>query len=123
MRAVEFWAIGLALLCAWGVYATARTYRPPSASSRRRKRALAVDVLFSASCALCAVSLWSQWFRPWMVAPFGASYLLMIPMPCYFETVDRVPWLRRTRNLVFVAVAAASFAIAGGLIPLSWLGI
>jgi hypothetical protein len=58
-----------------------------------------------------------------MIAPLGASYLLMVPMPCYFGTVDRIKWLRTARNIVFVGTAVGCFAIAVGLIPLSWLGL
>jgi hypothetical protein len=88
-----------------------------------RNRALLVDILFSGSCAMCAVSLWLHWFRAWMVAPLGVAYLLMIPMPCYFEPVNRIRWLHATRNILFVATAVGCFAIAGGLVPLSWLGV
>jgi hypothetical protein len=123
MRPVDLWATGLALLCIWGVYATGRTLRRSSNWSWKRKWALLVDILFSGSCAMCAVSLGSQWFRAWMVAPLGASYLLMIPMPCYFESVNHIRWLHTTRNILFVATAVGCFAVATGLIPLSWLGI
>jgi hypothetical protein len=123
MRTADLWAAGLALLCFWGVYATGHTLQRSSAWSWRRKRALLVDFLFSGSCAMCAISLWLDWFREWMVATLGASYLLMIPMPCYFEPVNRIRWLHTARNISFVAVAFGCFAIALGFIPLSWLGM
>jgi hypothetical protein len=47
----------------------------------------------------------------------------MIPLPCYFDTVNRVQWLHTARNLLFVAVAVGCFAIAAGLVPLARLGI
>ena len=123
MRPADLWATGLALLCVWGVYATVRTSQRSSGWSWRRKRALLVHILFLGSCAVCAVALWSQWFRAWMVAPLGASYLLMIPMQCYFEPVDRIRWLHTARNILFVATAVGCLGIAVGLIPLSWLGM
>jgi hypothetical protein len=123
MRRADLYATGLALLCVWGVYAIVRTSQRSSGASRKRRWALLVDVLFSGSCAVCAVSLWAGCFRAWLAAPLGASYLLMIPLPCYFEPVNRMQWLHTARNLLFVAIAAGCFAIAAGLVPLTRLGI
>jgi hypothetical protein len=58
-----------------------------------------------------------------MLAPIGACYLLLLPMPCYFEWVDRIDWVHSLRNLLFVAVAAGLLAVAVGIVPLSWLGL
>lgn len=121
MRIVDLCAIGFALLLVWDVYATVQSLRRSSRWSWKHTRLLLVSFLFSASCGVCAVSLWAGRFRAWMVAPIGASYLLMIPMPCYFESVDRIGWLHAVRNLLFVAIAVACFAIATGIIPLSRL--
>jgi hypothetical protein len=123
MRLADLWATGFTLLCIWGIYVTGHALRRSSKWSWRLTRALLVDILFLVSCAMCATSLWWDWFRAWMVAPFGASYLMMIPMPCYFETVDRIRPLHVVRNILFVAVAVGCFAIALGLIPLPWLGL
>lgn len=122
MRTADLCALGFALLFVWDVYATARTLQRSSRWSWKHGRLWLVSFLFSGSCGVCAVSLWGDWFRAWMVAPLGASYLLMIPMPCYFESVDRIGWLHTTRNILFVAVAVACFAVAVGIIPLSRLG-
>jgi hypothetical protein len=118
MRTADLCALGFALLFVWDVYATTRTLLRSSRWSWKHGRLLLVSLLFSGSCAVCALSLQGHWFRAWMVAPLGACYLLMIPMPCYFESVDRIDWLHRARNLLFVVVAVACFAIAVGVVPL-----
>jgi hypothetical protein len=117
MRFANLYATGLALLGVWEIYATVGTLRRSSGSSWKRKRLLFVSFLLSGSCAMCAVSLWTDRFRAWMVMPLGVSYLLMIPMPCYFESMNRIRWLHMARNFLFVAVAAGCFAFAMGLIP------
>jgi hypothetical protein len=122
MQIADICATGFALLLIWDVYATGRALQRSSRWSWKHKRLLVVSFLFSGSCGMCAVSLWADWFRAWMVAPLGASYLLMIPMPCFFESVDRIGWLHLARNLLFVLIAVACFAIAVGIIPLSRLG-
>jgi hypothetical protein len=82
-----------------------------------------VDVIFVASCLGCAAALWTDHFQAWMAASIGLSYLLMIPLPCYFELVNRVRWLHAMRDLLFIAVAVFLFAIATGFVPLSFLGL
>lgn len=118
MRSADLCAAGFTLLFVWDVYATARTLIRSSRWSWKHTRLLLVSLLFSGSCGLCAVSLRAGWFRAWMVAPLGASYLLMIPMPCYFQSVDRIGWLHAVRNVLFVLIAIACFAAAVGVLPL-----
>jgi hypothetical protein len=50
-----------------------------------------------------------------MLLPLGASYAAMIPLPCYFEAVDRIGWLHAARNVLFtlLAVLCTVLAIAG----------
>jgi hypothetical protein len=62
------------------------------------------------------------WFRRWLLVPLGLSLLLMIPLPCYFRTVDETAWVRRGRNLVFVLLGLALLLVGGGVLPGSVLG-
>lgn len=123
MRAAFVYATMLTLLGAWGVYAARKTMKPARGWSRRRRFAVYVELLFVASCFGCAAALWTERFHPWTIAPLGLSYLLMIPMPCYFEWVNRVRWIHVARNLLFALVAVFFFSVATGLIPLSSLGL
>ena len=118
-----FHAAALTLLGGWGVYATCKSVKPERGWSWRRRLVVLVDCFFVASCLGCAAALWIGRFRAWMFAPLGLSYLLMIPLPCYFETVNRVRWLHALRDALFVAVALFCFAVAAGLVPPSALGL
>jgi len=113
----------LTLLGAWGAYTMSKVYKPGRFRSWKRRLILLEDLLFTASCLGCAAALWTGHFRAWMAASVGLSYLLMIPLPCYFEPVNRIRWLHAARNLLFAAVALALFAVAAGIIPLSLLGL
>ena len=117
------YALGLALLGVWGGYAGWVTLRSGRRQSCRRAWIVLVDVLFSGVCFLCAAALAVGQFRREMAALLAVSYLAMLPMPCYFATVDRVRPLRLIRNLLFLAVAALCLAVATGLLPLARLGL
>lgn len=123
MAAAEVYAFVLALLGAWGIYAMRQSVTTGRRWSRRRRLAVAVDALFVASCLGCAAALWTGRFQAWMAAPLGLSYALMIPLPCYFEAVNRVRWLHALRNVVFGAVALVLLAVAAGGVALSVLGL
>jgi hypothetical protein len=113
----------LALLGAWGIHAALRSAKPARRWSPRRKQIVLVDVLFVVSCFGCAVALGTGRFRAWMISSIGICYLLMIPLPCYFEWFNRNRAAHAIRNALFVVVALALLAIAAGLVPLSLLGL
>jgi hypothetical protein len=123
MSASEFYAIGLALLGVWGLFTVRRPVKLSGSWSKQRRWIVLVDAFFVMSCLGCAAALWTGQFRAWMGASIGVSYLLMLPMPCYFARVNRVRWLHVARNLLFVAVAAFFLALAVGAVPLTLLGL
>ena len=113
----------LILMAFWGVNALRKPARSGGRWSWRRRQIVLVDALYVLSCAGCGLALWAGRFRSWMAAPIGLSYLLMIPLPCYFEWVDRSIWIRAPRNLAFLILAAFLFSIALGWVPLPSLGL
>ncbi|WP_341329451.1 hypothetical protein [Mycobacterium shinjukuense] len=113
----------LSLLGAWGTFTTSQAFTAHARRADRRWQLLAVDALFTGSSFLCAAALGLGWFRAWMLAPFGLSYLLMIPVPCYFKAVNRSRGVHLARNLLFVLVALLSFALALRALPLAWFGV
>ena len=123
MRVAYVYAWCLAAMAAWGIFAARKTYLTERDWSRRRSYAALVECLFVAGCLGCAAALWTGRFRPWMAGTIAVSYALMIPMRCYFETVDRLRGVRIARNLLFVAVALFLLAIAVGVVPPSFLGL
>ena len=122
MKAPVIYACTLSLMGAWGVYAARKSVKPARPWSRRRRLAVVTESLFVVSCLGCAAALWAGRFEPWMAGPLALSYLLMVPLPCYFEPVNRLHRLRAIRNLLFLALALLLFAIAVGFVPLSVLG-
>jgi hypothetical protein len=123
MTAAQFWAIALGMRVVWGAFSLLRTWKRAPGWSRLRQQIVGVEVFSSASALLCAVALWSGWFAPWMLWPMGASILLAIPLPCFFEAVDRIPWLHWTRNIFFIALGLFFFAIASGWLPAARVGL
>jgi len=120
MHPTDAYALALALLGAWGLYAGRQTHKQIGLQSGWRWRILLVELFFVASCFLCSAALALAWFEPWMLVPVGASFLGMIPLPCYFEWVDRVGWLHGLRNLLFLVIALFCLGVGVGLLPL-WL--
>ncbi len=55
--------------------------------------------------------------------PLGLAYAAMIPIPCYFERVNRIRWLHALRNAVFAVVAVTCFGIGIGWVPRRLFGI
>lgn len=123
LNLAQAYAIGFAVLGVWGVFTASRAFKPAAPWAALRCQILLVDVLFGGSCFLCAAALWLGGFRAWMLAPFGVSFLLMIPLPCYFQRVEQSRALHVARNLLFLGVAALCFALAFGLVPLSFFGL
>jgi len=111
-------AIGLVLLGAWGVFSGRGVWKKKGKWAALRRQIVTTGVVMIASCFVSAAGLWWGWFRPWMLLPLGASYAAMIPLPCYFEAVDRIGWLHAVRNVLFVLIALLCFAVGFGLLPL-----
>jgi hypothetical protein len=120
MRPTDAYALALALLGAWGVYAGRMTHKQTRVRPGWRWRILLVELFFIASCFLSSAALALGWFEAWMLVPVGASFLGMIPLPCYFEWVDRIGWLGALRNLLFLVIALFCLGVGVGLLPL-WL--
>ena len=114
-------AVFFLLLGVWGAY-SAR----PLASARRpwswRAWLLAVTlVLLVGSSWTVAGALATGRFAGWMLVPVGLTYLLMLPLPCYFEWVTATRQRHVVRNVVFVVVAALCFAVACGFLEVPGL--
>jgi len=107
----------------FGVFTARKSFKAAPVWSARRRGIFSVAVLFVGGSWLCAAGLFGGWSRPWMTLPLGASFVGMLPLPCYFAAVDRIRWLHVLRNIYFVAVALFCFAIAFGIVPLAWLGL
>jgi hypothetical protein len=123
MRAADVYAVLLALRVAWGVFTLSRTLKLAPVWSRRRVQVVAVEALFIPACLLAAGTLHRGTFAAWMAAPLGVCFLLILPLPCYFEAVDRIRWLHAARNALFVLLALFFLAIAFRWLPLSALGL
>lgn len=123
MNPADAYALGFALLGAWGVFTARKSFRVARPWSQRRWNIFLVDVLFSGSCFLCAAALRGAWFQAWLLLPLGASFLWMIPLPCYFDWAERLGWVHAARNILFVVVALVCFAVGMGLLPLSFFGL
>jgi hypothetical protein len=123
MRAQTIYAAAFALRVVWGTFSLLRTWKRAPGWSRLRQQLVAVEVFSSASALLCAVALWAGKFAPWMLWPMGASILLAIPLPCFFEAVDRIGWLYWARNIFFIALGLFFFSVASGWIPPARLGL
>jgi len=123
MAAAEFYALAFTLLGAWGVFTWRKSFKLTGPWAQRRWYLFLVELLFAGSCFACAAALGFDWFRAWLLAPLGASFLGMIPLPCYFDAVDRIRWLHAARNLLFLAVAALCLALAFGFVPLARFGL
>lgn len=115
MTKAELVAIGLALLGCWGVYTGRGVWKMTGKWAALRWQIVTTGLVMVVSCFVCAAGLWWGWFRSWMLLPLGASYAAMIPLPCYFEAVDRIGWLHAARNVLFalIAILCAAVAVAG----------
>jgi hypothetical protein len=122
MAPADAYALGFTVLAAWGTFTASRLFTAGRPWSRLRRQVLLADALLVASCLLCASTLRTRRFAPWMLVPLGASYLWMVPLPCYLEFVNRGR-LHVARNALFLAVALLCFALGFGLVPLALLGV
>jgi len=113
----------LGLLGGWGLFTARPLWRAARPWRLRHWHLLIAEVLLISGCWLSAIALATDRFSGWMLLPIGVSYALMVPLPCYFAVVDRVPWIHVLRNAVFAAVTVACVAIAFGFVPISILGL
>jgi hypothetical protein len=123
MQAADVVAWLLVCRIGWGVYTLSRVVKLAPVWSRERIQIVAVEALFIAACLLAAAGLYRRTFAPWMAAPLGVCFLLILPLPCYFEAVDRIGWLHAARNALFILLALGCFGVALKWIPLSVLGL
>lgn len=121
MQTPDVYALLLATRVAWGVFTLSRTVKRVPGWSRLRRQIVGAEACFIPACVLAAASLHWRVFAPWMAAPLGVSFLLLLPLPCYFQAVDRIRWLHLARNALFILLALACFAIAMEWLPLSAL--
>jgi hypothetical protein len=123
MSTADVYAALLVVRAGWGVWTLSRALKFSPVWSRLRVQIVAVETLFIPACLLPAAALHWGTFSPWMAAPLGACFLLIIPLPCYWEAVDRIRWLHAARNALFVLLALVCFAIALRWLPLAAVGL
>jgi len=113
----------LFLLGGWGVFASGALLHASRPWSRRTWLSLSSIVLLVSSAWGSGATLVTGHFTPWMLVPLGVSYVLMLPLPCYF------PWITETRrrhflrNVIFAILAAVCLAVGLKIIPLSAIGL
>jgi hypothetical protein len=117
------WTAVFASLGLWAVYTSSYWYKPKRRWAPARKVIFACDLAFAASCWLVVAGLVTDRFHAWMFAPLGAVYATAVFFPCYFASVNRVKPVRRARNVLFVLIALACFAVALGILPTSYIGL
>lgn len=123
MRTANVYAVLLTLRACWGVFTLSRALKLAPVWSRLRVHIVAAEALFIPACLLPAAALHWGTFAPWMTAPLGVCFLLILPLPCYWEAVDRIRWLHAARNALFVLLSVGCFAVALGWVPVSALGL
>ncbi len=115
-------AVFFLLLGAWGAYSSRSLLAAHRPWSWRPWLLSLTLVLLVGGAWTTAAGLAFGRFQGWMLAPVGAAYLLMLPLPCYFEAITATRRRHVLRNVVFVLVAAACLAVACGLVPASAIG-
>lgn len=122
------WAAFFALLCLWITFvAISVTMRrrgsPEHPWSWQRWLWLVTGVLVFSGSLWSAVGFARNQFNPAGFIPLGISYLLMMPLDCYFKWVTATRRRYTIRNGVFLAIAAVFFGVGFRVIPLSWMGL
>ncbi len=122
METPDIYALLLVVRVAWGIFTLSHTLKLTKGWSRLRAQIVGLEACFIPACLLAASLHWRV-FAPWMAAPLGLCFLLLLPLPCYFEAVNRIRWLLVVRNILFVLLGLACFAIAMEWLPLAALGL
>lgn len=123
MNPADAYAIVFALLACWGMFSGTSAFKARGGWSAHRWQVVLIGATFIGSAAMSSFALAMGWFQPWLLVPLGASFLGMIPLPCYFQAVDRIGALHAARNVLFVLIALLCFALGSGLWPLAWFGL
>jgi hypothetical protein len=123
MTLVVAYIIAFGFLGAWGLFTARPLWRVARPWAWRHWHFLLAEVCLIGGSWLNAGALSAGRFAGWMLLPVGASYALMIPLPCYFAWVDRVRWVHRARNALFALIAATCLAVGLGVLPPSILGL
>jgi hypothetical protein len=78
----------------------------------------ATALFFGGGCLLPGVAVLIGKFDQWMFFPLGVSFFLMIPLPCYFETINVTPAVLWARNILFFVLGVFFLGVSVGVIPL-----
>jgi len=117
------WALFFGVLAAWGAYTSVYWYKPRGRWAVARKFNFVCDVAFTCTSTLILCGILTGNVSRWMFIPFGILYAVWLFLPCYFQVVNRVTSIHICRNVAFAIIALLCFAIAGGLICTSWVGL
>jgi hypothetical protein len=118
-----FVTLFLFLLGAWGVVASRSLIHASRPWSLQAWLFLLSAVLLVGSAWGACATLATGHFAPWMLVPLGVSYILMLPLPCYFPSLTGTRLRFILRNIVFVAFAAVCIALGLKIIPVSAIGL
>jgi len=113
----------LLLLAIWGTFASHRLWSAKRPWSRNVWLFLACVILAVGGAATSAIGLLVDRFDPLMLLPVGVSYLLMLPLPCYFKWITATRRRHTVRNVLFVLFAAALIMLGLRILPLSLIGL
>jgi len=112
--------IGCAL---WGFWSSTKALKGQGRWSRQRMTIFASALFFGGSCLLPGVALLTGKLDQWMLLPLSVSFLVMVPVPCYFEVVNVTPCVRWSRDLLFLILGLSFLGLSLGVIPLSSIGL
>lgn len=113
----------LFFLGGWGVVASRALVHASRPWSHRTWFSLSSVVLLICSAWAGGVTLVTGHFAPWMFVPLGVSYILMLPLPCYFPWITETSLRHFLRNVIFSILAAACLAVGLKIIPMSAIGL
>ena len=116
-------AICLSLLSLWGVYVSSTHISVKHPWCLRRWLTLLIIAVLLSGSITSSVTLLTRSFAPWMFVPIGVSYILMLPLPCFFPWITDTRGRRLVRNAIFIFVAAFFLLFGFGAIPVSIIGL
>jgi len=109
-------AIALLFHGCWSLFALTKLFKPRPEWAPLRKRLVVLDALLSGSSFWAAAELLTGRSARLPAAALGILVLLLIPLPCYFDAVNRHPGMLRARNVAFASLVAILMAFAAGLL-------